>query len=79
VEERGGGQKKSAGREPKVVGRAGAYRLTHTHTSLACVEELDGYIGRFTGSTDGVANGYRDDLEILSGTGAFDAPAPHST
>ncbi|KAH9952658.1 hypothetical protein BGW80DRAFT_1567900 [Lactifluus volemus] len=38
---------KSAGREPKVVGRAG--------------------------STGGAANGYRDDLGILSGTGACDA------
>ena len=30
---------------------------------------------RFTGPTGGVANGYRDDFGILSGTGACDAPA----
>ncbi|KAH9967674.1 hypothetical protein BGW80DRAFT_1462176 [Lactifluus volemus] len=39
---RGGGWKKSAGREPKVVGQAGAYHLTYT--PLGRVEELDGCV-----------------------------------
>jgi hypothetical protein len=64
----------SAGRQPKVVGQAGAYHLTHT--PLGRVDELDGCVVVLQDQLVELQTAIGMTLEyLLSVTGACDAAA----